>query len=139
MNRHRLQVLTKGLAGILTIAFTVLFSPLLRSWYRRWGAAAAEVQRELPGDNLVPPPKTGITCAITVRAPVERFWPWLVQIGCRRAGWYSYDLLDNGGIESARHILPQYQRLEDGDEVLATPDGRVRYPVGKGIKRRAEG
>ncbi len=129
MTRNRLQVTAGGLAGIVTIAFTVMLSPLLRFWYRRWGATPAEVERDLPGDDLVRHPRSDQTLAITVRAPTTRVWPWLVQIGCRRAGWYSYDLLDNGGVDSARRILPEHQRLQVGDQVLATPDGRVGYPV----------
>jgi hypothetical protein len=64
-----------------------------------------------------------------VWVPVGRVWPWLVQIGCQRAGWYSYDLLDNGGQPSADRILPKHQRLAVGDEVLLTPKGPLAMPV----------
>ena len=56
-------------------------------------ATQDEVRRSLPGDDLVPSPKSGYTQAITIRAPKSEVWPWLVQIGYKRAGWYSHDFL----------------------------------------------
>jgi hypothetical protein len=119
----------EGVAGIATIGATVLLSPLLHPWYRRWGASEEETRRSLPGDSLVPEPRSEITCAVTIKAPVDRVWPWLLQLGCQRAGWYSYDLLDNGGVPSADRLLPEHQHLAVGDTVLLTPDGRMGYPV----------
>jgi hypothetical protein len=52
---------------------------------------------------------------ITIRARPAEIWPWLVQMGCRRAGWYSYDGLDNGGVPSAERIVPELQRAEVGE------------------------
>ena len=123
------RIFAEGIAGVARIGGTILLSPLLRPWYRRWGAAPGEAQASLPGDALVPRPKSELTCAITVETPVERVWPWLAQLGCRRGGWYSYDLLDNGGLPSADRILPEHQRLAAGDKVLLTPDGKLGYPV----------
>jgi hypothetical protein len=100
-----------------------------RPWYRKWGATDDEVQRSLPGDELVPHPKSEITCAITIQAVAAQVWPWLVQIGCQRAGWYTYDLLDKGGVPSAERIMAEHQHLEVGDEVLLTPDGKMGFPV----------
>ena len=124
-----MRTLVDGLGGILTVGATIVLSPLLAPWYRRWGATAEETQRRLPGDALAPHPRSEITCAIAVQAPVGRVWPWLVQIGCQRAGWYSYDLLDNGGQPSADRILAEYQHLAVGDEVLLTPKGPLAMPV----------
>lgn len=123
------RTLLDGIGGILAVAGTVVLSPLLAPWYRTWGATVEEAQRRLPGDDLAPHPRSEITCAITLPAPVGRVWPWLVQIGCQRAGWYSYDLLDNGGRRSADHILPEHQHLAAGDEVLLTPKGPLAMPV----------
>jgi hypothetical protein len=123
------RTIVDGIGGVLRIAGTLLLSPLLAPWYRTWGATAEEARRRLPGDELAPHPRSEITCALTIQAPAEGVWPWLVQIGCRRAGWYSYDLLDNGGQASAGRILPQHQRLALGDTVLLTPDGRLGMPV----------
>jgi proline iminopeptidase len=119
----------EGLGGILAVGATIVLSPLLAPWYRKWGATAEEARRHLPGDELAPHPRSQITCAITVKAPVGRVWPWLVQLGCQRAGWYSYDLLDNGGQPSAERILPEHQHLAIGDEVLLTPKGPLAMPV----------
>jgi proline iminopeptidase len=117
------------LVGAGIIAVTVLLSPLLRSWYRRWGATDEEANRALPADDIVPHPKSEITCAVTVRAPAGRIWPWFVQMGCQRAGWYSYDLLDNGGVPSASRIIPEFQHIETGDVVKAMPKGDFGFPV----------
>jgi len=124
-----MRTIVGGLGGVLAIAGTVVLSPLLAPWYRKWGATAEETRRRLPGDDLAPHPRSEITCAITMRAPVEGVWPWLVQLGCRRAGWYSYDLLDNGGRPSADRIVAEHQRLAVGDKVLLTPKGPLAMPV----------
>jgi hypothetical protein len=124
-----MRTIMEGLGGALAIAGTVFLSPLLAPWYRKWGATEQEVGRSLPGDKLAPHPRSDITCAVTIRAPASRVWPWLVQLGCQRAGWYSYDLLDNGGQLSAGRILPEHQHLAVGDEVLLTPKGPLAMPV----------
>jgi hypothetical protein len=124
-----LRTIVDGLGGLLATAGIVVLSPLLAPWYRKWGATAEEVQGNLPSDELAPQPRSVITCAITVQAPVGQVWPWLVQLGCQRAGWYSYDLLDNGGQPSADHILPEHQHLSVGDKILLTPKGPLAMPV----------
>ena len=78
----------------------------VRPWELRWGATDEEVALQAPGDELVQGPHLVSTHVVTVHAPPERVWPWLVQIGRGRAGWYSYDWLDNGRQHSAREILP---------------------------------
>ena len=62
----------------------------VRPWHLRWGATEDEVRRPLPGDALVTTPLVAATRAITIAAPPEEVWPWLVQQGYGRAGWYSY-------------------------------------------------
>jgi hypothetical protein len=79
------------------------------------------VSRRLPGDELVDRPTFNATRAISIAAPPQVVWPWLVQVGTTRAGWYSYDLLDNLGHPSARRILPEYQGLAAGDVVPMSP------------------
>jgi proline iminopeptidase len=122
-------LILEGLAGAGLIALTILFSALLRKKYSRWGATPEEVRRRLPGDTFVPNPRSELTNAITIQAPPEKVWPWFVQLGCLRGGWYSYDLLDNGGIPSADRIVPKYQDLRVGDTVKATPDGSFGFPA----------
>ncbi len=82
-----------------------------------WGATSGEASRPMAGDDLCPRPHLNATRAVTIAAGPEDVWPWLVQWGWHRAGFYSYDLLDNLGRRSARQILPQYQRLQAGDWV----------------------
>ena len=123
------KIVLEGIAGAWFIGATVLLSPLLRPWYSRWGTTGDEAERAFPGDEFVPHPGSQITAAITVHAPVESVWPWFVQLGCQRAGWYSYDLLDNGGRPSADRIVPEYQHLAVGDVVKALPNGAFGFPV----------
>jgi hypothetical protein len=66
------------------------------------------VSRSQPGDELVTRPSFNATRAITIAAPPEEIWPWLIQVGLTRAGWYSYNILDNLGHPSARHIIPAH-------------------------------
>lgn len=94
-----------------------LTAPLYRRWHLRWGATDVEVSSSLPGDDLQPRAQFRATRAITIDAPPEVVWPWLVQVGCRRAGWYSNDLMDNLGHPSSREILDEFQTLEVGQWV----------------------
>jgi hypothetical protein len=103
-------------AGALPLFVT---APLWRRWHLRWGATPAEVARSMPGDGLVPVSQFTATRAVTIDAPPEQVWPWLLQVGYRRAGFYSYDLLDNLGRPSAESILPEWQQLGVGD--IAAP------------------
>lgn len=90
---------------------------------------ADEDERSLPGDELVPDAKVGWTHAITIGGRPAAVWPWLAQMGCRRAGWYSYDGLDNGGVRSADRILPGIQDVEVGDVFPMTPTADDRFVV----------
>jgi len=92
-----------------------LTAPLYRPWHLRWGATDAEVHGPMPGDEIVPNASFNATRAITIDAPIERVWPWIVQMGYRRAGFYTYDLLDNAGYASADRILAQFQQPKIGD------------------------
>lgn len=98
-------------------------APLYRRWHLTWGATPGEVAAPLPGDDLVQQPQFRCTRAITIDAPPEAVWPWLVQVGCHRAGWYSNDLLDNLGRPSASEIVPDLQDLEVGQWVAMSPVG----------------
>ena len=94
-----------------------------------WGATKDEVARSYPGDEIVPDPDVGATMAITLPAPPDRVWPWLVQMGGNRAGWYSWDWLDNNGKVSADHIVPEWQNLEEGQRLYTGPNGPSRFVV----------
>ena len=111
-----------GTAAGITIGRTV-------RWWRAWGVDPTEAAKALAGDDLVPTPTAIETRGITIDAPPEAVWPWLVQMGCDRAGFYSWDRLDNGGRPSASRIHPEWQTLAVGDRVLCTPDGRFWFDV----------
>ena len=87
---------------------------LYRPWHSRWGATDEEVALAMPGDELLDQPTFNVTRAITIRARPEEIWPWIAQIGFGRAGFYSYDLLDNLGRPSADRIIPELQQIEVG-------------------------
>jgi hypothetical protein len=88
-------------------------------WMDRWGSTAAERTLGLAGDELVPDAAQQ-THAITIDAPPEAVWPWLVQMGQDRAGFYSHDRLERlvgADIRNADEIHPEWQHLAVGDLV----------------------
>ncbi|MBK9179480.1 MAG: SRPBCC family protein [Acidimicrobiales bacterium] len=98
-----------------------LTSPVYRRWHMNWGATSSEVRAGMPGDDQLPGAQFRATRAITIAAPPTLVWPWLVQIGCTRAGWYSHDLLDNRGRPSATTIEAAWQDLHVGHWVPMVP------------------
>jgi hypothetical protein len=76
---------------------SAVYVKVVRPWALRWGATGQEAARRLPGDGVVQRADFVATRAITIHAAPGQVWPWLVQIGSGRAGWYSYDRLDNAG------------------------------------------
>jgi len=105
------------LATAFLVVLVAIFYLVYRPWQLSWGATADEVSRPMVGDGLVEDPTFNATRAVTINAPAEQIWPWIVQIGYKRAGFYSWDILDNDGIPSAERILPEYQNLKIGDVV----------------------
>jgi hypothetical protein len=94
-----------------------LAAPLIRRRHLRWGATDDEVAATLPGDDRLPRPDYVATRALTIAATPERVWPWLVQVGRGRAGFYSDDLLDHGAVPSAQLIVEEWQQPEVGQWV----------------------
>jgi len=125
----KIIILLEGIWGAISIGFAIIFSPLLRRWYSPWGMSTEEAHRPLPGDEYVSNPLSEVNAAVTIRATPEKVWPWFVQLGCQRGGWYSYDLLENGGNPSARQIIPEFQHLAVGDTIKAIPSGGFGFPV----------
>jgi len=94
-----------------------LAAPLVRPWHLRWGATNEELKASMPGDEIVPRAGFNATRGITVAAPRQCVWPWIMQVGYGRARFYSYDLVDNGGRPSADRIESEYQSLRPGDSI----------------------
>lgn len=111
-------------SSIIVVAVALIslgFFGLYRPWQLRWGATRDEVAASMQGDEIVPHPTFNATRAVTIGARPEAIWPWIVQIGFGRAGWYSYDLLDNLGRHSAERLMPELQHIEVGDLVPLGP------------------
>lgn len=89
--------------------------------FENWGATACEIDRELPGDELIERPGFSATRSISLGAEPDEVFDWLAQMGTGRAGWYSYDLIDNFGRRSARSITPSWLVSAVGDEISAGP------------------
>ncbi|MDQ4491885.1 hypothetical protein RBS60_16920 [Sinomonas sp. ASV486] len=98
-------------------AAALVYWTAIRPRLKNWGATREEITGPYPGAEVVPDGERGATMAVTINAPPEKVWPWLVQLGGDRGGWYSWDRLDNGGHPSARSIHPEWQALAVGDTV----------------------
>ncbi|MEO6061236.1 MAG: hypothetical protein ABIQ99_04775 [Thermoflexales bacterium] len=113
-----------GVAGALAGigAAATAYGLAVRPRMLRWGANPEEVERVYTGDEFVLNPQIKATHAITVHAAVEKVFPWLVQMGQGRAGFYSVEAIENRlfelDIHNADRILPEYQELKVGDRVV---------------------
>jgi hypothetical protein len=91
---------------------------------RTWGSTSGERRRRLASDDLVDGPSIVTNHAITIAARAEDVWPWLVQVGWHRGGWYTYRWVDRllfpANAPAADEILPTFQDLKVGDHI---PDG----------------
>lgn len=120
INKHPVFTKSSALMAvlILVMAAYVLFC---RPYQLQWGATAVEIARSMPGDELNSNPSFRATRAITIEGTPEEIWPWLIQMGYGRAGYYGYDILENigspEGLRSAERILPRFQDFQVGDEL----------------------
>ncbi len=134
MARHVTKVRSNWLgvariAGRLALALGIDLSMYFLIYHRqqlRWGATYEEVARAMPGDQIQPQPIFNATRAITIHARPEQIWPWLVQIGYLRGGWYGYDWIDNEGLPSADHIIPALQHGKVGDDLPVWRDNNYK-------------
>jgi hypothetical protein len=112
--------------SILLFATVFLLSAyVLYPWYCRSETAQNEAVATLPGDEIVPKPKGGYTLAISINTSSVKVWPWLMQMGQGRAGFYTHEWIENligADIQNAQSIIPELQHLEVGDSVRLTPD-----------------
>jgi hypothetical protein len=123
MNRRGLNPLAVvGTLGVAAAAYALKVRP----WHLRWGATADEVAAVFPGDELVPHARINATHAVHIDASPARVWPWVVQIGQGRGGFYSYDWIENVmglDIHTTDRIQPELQNLKVGDSIPLAPEG----------------
>ena len=126
------------LAGMAVTALILLavYGSVLRPWFLRWGATDSECLQQFPGDELTAHRAAQATRAITIHASAAQVWPWIVQIGQDRGGFYSYTWLENlfgCKMRNADRIRPDFQSRKVGDTVWLTPKerygGRARVAV----------
>jgi hypothetical protein len=113
-------------AGIAAIGWAIFAQA--RRWRTTWGADPTEALKPLPGDDLVADALSSDTRGITIEAPADAVWPWLLQMGYGRGGWYSIDQLDMRG-PSATRIVDEWQVLAVGDTLPTHPGGGFTVKV----------
>jgi hypothetical protein len=121
------------LRGALAVAGATAAALQVVHARRNWGASEAEAAQELPGDDLVPDPAGQTTLAVTVEAPPEEIWSWLVQMGHGRGGMYSYEWLENLvglDIHNTDEIREEWQQVAVGDRIVVVPPGYGPMPDG---------
>lgn len=123
---------TIGILALL-VSLSGFYWLIIRRWMETWGATDAEIQQSLPGDALVPEAHSTVTHAITVDAPPSAVWPWLLQLGQERGGFYSYQRLENligCEIHNVYQIDPDLQIRKAGERVsLGAPETYPFYIV----------
>jgi hypothetical protein len=102
-------------SGLASAVLVILLFTVYVPWALTWGATEEEASRTMAGDDIVRAPTFNATRAVTISGGPEEIWPWIIQIGYKRAGFYSWDQLDNDWISSADTILAEYQSLGVGD------------------------
>ena len=126
-----------ALVGGFLIALNLALGPFLHRWRTRWNATTDEVKEPLPGDEIINTPMWTYTHAIRILAPRAAVWPWLVQIGQGRGGFFSYDVLENlvgCDIHTVLELRNELQQLRAGDRVRMHANG-----FGPGGDSRPEG
>ncbi len=108
-------------AAASTAAAAAACAVAVRPWWRSWGVDPSDSETAVAGDDLVPDATVVETRGVEIGAPPEAVWPWLLQMGYNRAGWYSYDMVDMKGASLDR-IDPELQQLAVGDLVPNSPD-----------------
>lgn len=101
----------------------------LRRWALRWGTTPEELARVWPGDDLSPNATEVSTRAISIDAPADTVWAWLVQIGQDRAGFYSYTWLENlfrCDMPRVDRIVTEWQQRTLGDIIWLARRDRYR-------------
>ena len=123
MNRLLLAI------GALATLAMGAYAWLVRPRMLRWGATDDEVADPFPGEDFVDGGTRSATMAATIDAPPERVWPWLLQMGTDRGGWYSWDHLDNFGHKSADRLHEEWQDVTVGSRMNGKADGSEFWEV----------
>ena len=116
----------EGIAIMIACYFTIFLKPIRD----RWGMTKDQLARKFPGDHIIPEPRSEFTHGIDIGAPADFVWPWVVQMGKDKGGFYSYELLENImglGIYNADQILDEFQHAQVGDLIPFGPDSA--YPL----------
>jgi hypothetical protein len=127
----KLILLLKLIGIAFSLAVVLAVGLRLRAQYRVWGLVEGAATRHLPGDELVEPAGASETRGLEIDAPPSAVWPWLLQLGYGRGGWYGFGALDRawspagGGApgRSADSIIAEFQELAEGDLVPTHPGG----------------
>jgi hypothetical protein len=109
---------------------------VLRPWYNQWGVSPTERASTMPGDELVANARYRIDHGLTIQAPAAAVWPWLVQIGQDRGGFYSYDWLERligDPVHNVDRIVPEWQSIKTGDLVRAAPPNYLGGALGRDL------
>lgn len=125
MNLMKMRIIF-GLCGVFVVLSGIAIYMILEVH-----ATSAEKALSLAGDDLIPQPIGSVNHAITIRRPPRDIWPWLIQMGAGRGGWYAYDFIDNGGRHSAEHVLPEYQKIAVGEILPAVPNATDVFVVAR--------
>lgn len=115
---------------VLTLILAMVgYFALARPWILKMGASRNEVTMLLPGDGLVVDPNMKYTQAVTINAPYDVVWAYLIQVGYRRAGWYNWDAFNRLAAKdyfyennsSANRTIQELQDIKAGDQIFLTP------------------
>ena len=123
MKRAAFLVAAAGAAAVAVVAAD--------RYAREWGVDPDEASGDLPGDDLVADPDRVMTHGVTIEAAPADVWPWLLQMGYGRGGWYSYDAVDMRGRSADAPVgllSSTYftRRSIDADRQASTSEGGVR-------------
>jgi hypothetical protein len=119
-------------SALVIIGGFLFFYVLINTTFKNWGATRQEVRMQMPGDLIVEQPDRVHTRAITIHATKEEIYPWLLQMGQNRGGFYSYQTIENlfgRKVRNADVIIPEFQDMKRGDTLRFGPDNRYPWLV----------
>jgi len=122
--RSVLKFIVEGLEGLVLGPLIFLSWPISRHFFLNWGSTQKIRNDEWIGDTLVSQPSRRNTRSIEINASKEKIWPWIVQFGFDKAGFYSYELIERMigiSVTNFESIIEEYQKLEVGNEILLHP------------------